>query len=171
MQWHSRSKICFNTINTFGVGRLCHCPKICLYTINSFGWGGYATAPRYAFIQSIPSAIGGNGVDSDHPDLINYFWRGPADASIGYNFADDCSDVPSTLEHHGTHCTGIAATKTNNKIGIAGVANTNGPVPNVELMILPPCLPLSNELTSKKLRMYAAALLMCFLFEIQKRFE
>lgn len=83
-------------------------------------------------------AIGGNGVDSDHPDLINYFWRGPADASIGYNFADDCSDVPSTLEHHGTHCTGIAATKTNNKIGIAGVANTNGPVPNVELMILPP---------------------------------
>ncbi|EEQ97915.1 Intracellular alkaline protease, putative [Perkinsus marinus ATCC 50983] len=86
-------------------------------------------------LKDVVLAISDSGVDMTHPDLVNQFWRNPADNSIGYNFVTNTTDVTDNYGH-GTHCAGIAAAQTNNSIGIAGVANIDGSVPHVKLMIL-----------------------------------
>ncbi|EER18831.1 Subtilisin DY, putative [Perkinsus marinus ATCC 50983] len=86
-------------------------------------------------LKNIVLAIIDSGVDMTHPDLIHQFWRNPADGSIGYNYVNNNTNVTDGYSH-GTHCAGIAAAQTNNSIGIAGVANVNGSIPNVKLMIL-----------------------------------
>jgi predicted outer membrane repeat protein len=63
-------------------------------------------------------AILDNGVDVNHPDLIN-------NLVPGYDFYDD-DPIPephgsSSLEH-GTACAGLAAARGNNSIGVTGVA-------------------------------------------------
>ncbi|KAF4668937.1 hypothetical protein FOZ61_005448 [Perkinsus olseni] len=93
-----------------------------------------ARAAKQKF-KDIVLAISDTGVDMTHPDLVNQFWKDPADGSIGHNFITKTSDVTDD-NGHGTHCAGNAAAQTNNTLGIAGVANVNGPAPNVKLMIL-----------------------------------
>ncbi len=63
-------------------------------------------------------AVVDNGVDSNHPDLIN-------NIVPGYDFYDDddiadpCLSNP--LDGHGTNCAGLIAAQGNNGIGITGV--------------------------------------------------
>ncbi|EER10878.1 subtilisin, putative, partial [Perkinsus marinus ATCC 50983] len=80
-------------------------------------------------LKDVVLAISDTGVDMTHPDLVNQFWRNPADNSIGYNFITNSIDV-TDRHSHGTHCAGNAAAQTNNNIGIAGVANIDGSVPS-----------------------------------------
>lgn len=65
-------------------------------------------------------AIVDTGVDYTHPDLEGKVVK-------GYDFVDKDND-PMDENMHGTHCAGIAAASTNNKIGIAGMA------PNVKIL-------------------------------------
>ncbi|KAF4659873.1 hypothetical protein FOZ61_004428 [Perkinsus olseni] len=73
-------------------------------------------------------ALVDTGVDMTHPDLVNQFWRNPADGSIGFNFVDNNTDVTDKYGH-GTVIAGVSGAERNNNIGIAGVAD-------VKLMIL-----------------------------------
>ena len=80
--------------------------------------------------DSILLAIIDSGVDYTHPDIAPNYVPG------GYDFVDDDNDpypTPDGIDNdgdflidegisHGTHCAGIAAAKTDNGIGIAGVA-------------------------------------------------
>ena len=61
-------------------------------------------------------AVLDDGVDTDHPDLIN-------NVVSGYDFYDDDSD-PSCAgdDAHGTACAGLIAAQGNNGIGVTGVA-------------------------------------------------
>ncbi|TDR14638.1 S8 family serine peptidase [Marinicella litoralis] len=58
----------------------------------------------------------GNGIDDDNNGYI--------DDWIGYNFDQDTNDG-SGLFDHGTGVAGVVAAKTNNKLGVAGVAGGN----------------------------------------------
>jgi thermitase len=59
-------------------------------------------------------AIVDTGVDLKHPDLA-------AKLIKGYDFVDKDED-PNDGQGHGTHCAGISAALTDNKIGVAGYA-------------------------------------------------
>ncbi|EER16750.1 Major intracellular serine protease precursor, putative [Perkinsus marinus ATCC 50983] len=86
-------------------------------------------------LEDVVLAIIDSGVDMTHPDLVNQFWRNPSDNSIGFNFITNTTNVTDDYGH-GTHCAGNAAAQTNNSIGIAGVANIDGSMTHVKLMIL-----------------------------------
>ncbi len=60
-------------------------------------------------------AVIDTGIDFDHPDLIDKI------AQNGYDFVNDDTD-PTDDNGHGTFVAGVAAAKTNNGEGIAGVA-------------------------------------------------
>lgn len=65
-----------------------------------------------------PIAVIDTGVDYTHPDLSGK-------VILGYDYVNDDND-PMDDHGHGTHVAGIAAAKTNNGIGIAGVSpNSN----------------------------------------------
>jgi hypothetical protein len=78
-------------------------------------------------------AVIDEGVDMEHPDLINRIAPG------GYDFVDeDNNPRPNPLdpeEQHGTHVAGIISAETNNSIGIAGTAGTY-PVKILPLRVL-----------------------------------
>lgn len=59
-------------------------------------------------------AILDTGVDPDHPDLKGQLLQ-------GYDFVNNDTD-PNDDNMHGTHVAGIAAAKSNNSMGIAGIA-------------------------------------------------
>jgi subtilisin family serine protease len=81
-------------------------------------------------------AVLDTGVDITHPDLVEAIWTNPGetpdngvdddangfvDDVHGWDFAAGDNDVAD--DHgHGTHVAGIAAARTNNGIGVAGVA-------------------------------------------------
>jgi subtilisin family serine protease len=86
-------------------------------------------------------AIIDSGIDSDHPDLWANLWTNWAEATgtpsvdddgngfvddvHGYDFLDSDGDPehgPTEVSFHGTHIAGIAAAKTNNGVGVSGVA-------------------------------------------------
>lgn len=90
-------------------------------------------------------AVIDNGVQYNHPDLVNNMWDGSACVSEtgaalgncvhGYDFADnDLTPLPqatTTSENtHGTHVAGIIGAQTDNATGIAGIA------PNTKIMAL-----------------------------------
>jgi thermitase len=59
-------------------------------------------------------AIVDTGIDANHPDLAGKVLP-------GWDMVDNDND-PKDGHGHGTHCAGIAAALTNNKVGIAGIA-------------------------------------------------
>lgn len=77
-------------------------------------------------------AIIDSGVDYNHPDLKEAMWT-DKDGHHGKNFfADNYELNPS---YHGTHVAGTVAARSNNSIGVAGVAGGNGtPDTGVKLM-------------------------------------
>lgn len=77
-------------------------------------------------------AIIDSGIDYDHPDLKEAMWT-DKDGHHGKNFfADNYELNPS---YHGTHVAGTVAARSNNSIGVAGVAGGNGsPNTGVKLM-------------------------------------
>jgi len=74
--------------------------------------------------SSVVIAVIDTGVDYTHDDLKNKMWDGgSAYPNHGYDFASNPDDNnPLDDVGHGTHVAGIIAAKTNNSIGIAGVA-------------------------------------------------
>jgi uncharacterized delta-60 repeat protein len=61
-------------------------------------------------------AVLDDGVDTDHPDLVN-------NIVAGYDFYNwDNTPDPAGNEAHGTACAGLIAAQGNNDIGVAGVA-------------------------------------------------
>ncbi|PEN92653.1 alkaline serine protease [Bacillus cereus] len=63
---------------------------------------------------SVKIAIVDTGVQGSHPDLTSK-------VIYGHDYVDN-DNISDDGNGHGTHCAGIAAALTNNKIGIAGVA-------------------------------------------------
>jgi len=63
--------------------------------------------------DKIKVAIVDTGVDYNHPDLSGKVTKGK-------DFVNNDSD-PMDDEGHGTHCAGVAAAKTNNGVGVAGM--------------------------------------------------
>ena len=59
-------------------------------------------------------AVLDTGIDSNHPDMS-------ANLIQGYDFVDK-DNSPKDLHGHGTHCSGIISSVTNNGIGVAGIA-------------------------------------------------
>ena len=64
-------------------------------------------------LSSVVIAVIDTGIDLDHPDLAGKF-------VAGYDYANGDSN-PQDDHGHGTHVAGIAAAKSNNSTGIAGV--------------------------------------------------
>ncbi|MFQ5636742.1 MAG: S8 family serine peptidase [bacterium] len=86
------------------------------------------------------------GQDLDHPDLLPNLWvnlgeipangldddgNGYIDDINGWDFSDG-DNVPDDYHDHGSHTGGTVAAKTNNGIGVAGVAG--GASPGVQIM-------------------------------------
>jgi plastocyanin len=74
-------------------------------------------------------AVIDTGVDYTNPDLAKNMWKNPGGLGIGpagtygYNGNDNTYDpMPEGDAEHGTHVAGIVAARSNNEIGVAGVA-------------------------------------------------
>jgi len=82
-------------------------------------------------------AVVDTGVDYNHEDLADNIWTNPGeipnngkdddnngfvDDIHGWDFVDK-DNSPKDLHGHGTHCSGIISSVTNNGIGVAGIAS------------------------------------------------
>eukprot|EP01053_Blabericola_migrator_P006481 Blabericola_migrator_1__6480@NODE_326_length_9761_cov_41_862080_g263_i0_p2_GENE_NODE_326_length_9761_cov_41_862080_g263_i0NODE_326_length_9761_cov_41_862080_g263_i0_p2_ORF_typecomplete_len850_score65_87Peptidase_S8/PF00082_22/3_6e68EGF_CA/PF07645_15/0_0008EGF_CA/PF07645_15/77EGF_CA/PF07645_15/3_4e14EGF_MSP1_1/PF12946_7/2_7e06EGF_MSP1_1/PF12946_7/57EGF_MSP1_1/PF12946_7/0_0018EGF_3/PF12947_7/0_16EGF_3/PF12947_7/5e03EGF_3/PF12947_7/1_4e07FXa_inhibition/PF14670_6/0_17FXa_inhibition/PF14670_6/9_7e02F len=91
-------------------------------------WTGEGTDFVVALVDS--------GVDLDHPDLRNQYWRNKGETDCfdgidndGNGYVDDClgwdwvdnDNVPQDENGHGTASAGIIAASANNGLGVAGV--------------------------------------------------
>lgn len=88
-----------------------------LKSINATGGWAYTTGS-----QEITIAVLDTGIDHEHPDLAEK-------VVDGYNTFTEDYGTPGDDNGHGTHVAGIAAAKTNNEEGIAGVAWECGLMP------------------------------------------
>ncbi len=83
---------------------------------NQYAHSKIQSTSAWNLCQGSPSvviAIVDTGIDYTHPDLSGK-------VVAGYDFVNNDSD-PFDDNGHGTHCAGIAAAKTNNGLGVAGV--------------------------------------------------
>ena len=99
--------------------------------------------------RGIVVAVIDAGVDFGHPDLSHARWsnskevctgssvgvdddgNGYVDDCVGWDFGDeDATPFDGTNDEHGTHVAGIIAARSDNNIGVAGIA------PNVQIMDL-----------------------------------
>lgn len=85
-------------------------------------------------------AVIDEGIQIDHPDLVNNMWvneaelngtensdddgNGYIDDIYGYNFVSNSGNVTSMT--HGTHVAGTIAAENGNGIGVCGIAGGNG---------------------------------------------
>lgn len=81
-------------------------------------------------------AIVDTGINYQHEDLKEIVWNNPYNnrklyGEHGYDFVNYDTD-PMDDNGHGSHCAGIAAGKSNNGVGIAGIAKSN----NIKVMAL-----------------------------------
>lgn len=124
-----------------------------LYKINAENAWNYSKGSNKIII-----AIVDDGLDTAHQDLESLIWRnkneirgngidddgnGYVDDFIGWDFASN-DNIPhcgyNTGLEHGTHCAGIVGAKTDNNIGIAGIAY------GCQLMITKHGLPFQNAI-------------------------
>lgn len=75
--------------------------------------------------EAVTVAVIDSGIDEGHPDLVERIVPG------GYNFIYHNDNI-NDINGHGTAVAGIIAAQTNNKLGIAGVANNL----NVKILVL-----------------------------------
>lgn len=68
-------------------------------------------------------AIIDSGVDTEHPDLREAMWTGKGGIH-GKNFFNNTFDLDPS--YHGTHVAGTVAARSNNSIGVAGIAGGDG---------------------------------------------
>ena len=86
---------------------------------------------------NIKVAVIDSGVDWEHPDLgVGTDGYSNIDASLGWNYETNSSDVITTYGH-GTMVAGIIGAKTNNSMGIAGIAGGNN---SAGVTIIPYCI-------------------------------
>jgi len=110
----------------------------------------WAAWDRVSDASEITVAVLDNGIDIDHPDLINALWinsgeaggrsgidddgNGYVDDIYGYDFFDEDGnpDAPNEGDEpsHGTHCAGLVGATVNNGIGVAGIGK------NVRVMMV-----------------------------------
>ncbi len=94
-------------------------------------------------------AVIDSGTDYNHEDLSGNLWfnsaetlgngidddgNGYIDDVVGWNFDED-NNKPDSAFFHGTFVAGIVGARTNNGIGIAGLAGGDGATPGCSLMI------------------------------------
>jgi thermitase len=108
---------------------------------NSHQWGPQAIQAPQAWDVTFGSldvvyGVVDTGVDYLHPDLATAMWlnaldppngvdddaNGYVDDTLGWDCSDHDNDPNGYEQSHGTHVAGIAAARTNNAYGIAGVA-------------------------------------------------
>lgn len=93
-------------------------------------------------------AVIDEGIQIDHPDLVNNMWvneaelngtensdddgNGYIDDIYGYNFVSNSGNVTSMT--HGTHVAGTIAAENGNGIGVCGIAGGNGETSGVRIM-------------------------------------
>lgn len=74
----------------------------------------------------IKVAVLDTGIDSDHPELVDNFFKNDQGKIIGQRFFDSNSDENFDDDNgHGTHVAGIIAAKSNNNMGISGISANN----------------------------------------------
>lgn len=74
----------------------------------------------------IKVAVLDTGVDSDHPEIVDNFYKNDQGKIIGQRFFDGNSDENFDDDNgHGTHVAGIIAAKSNNNMGISGISANN----------------------------------------------
>lgn len=95
---------------------------------NQYGPQNTATDDAWDHWQPLAPTIVGvidSGVDSDHPELTDKILR-DAQGIVGYNAFSRQRDNAKDDHGHGTHVAGIIAARTNNSLGVAGIAGWNG---------------------------------------------
>ena len=92
--------------------------------------------------QDIIVKVVDSGIDVNHPELNESLWQNPnSDPGNGYdgdvhgwNFVTNSDDIQDENQH-GSHTSGTIAARSNNGIGVAGVAGGDETGPGVQIMV------------------------------------
>lgn len=74
--------------------------------------------------SNVTVAVIDGGVDTNHADLRSQLWVGTGTEKFGYNFADNSPLL--TPDDHGSHTSGTVGAKSNNGVGVSGIAGGDG---------------------------------------------